>query len=270
MIIVPPEADLVTRLDPELISQRLWDDNLTLGADTVSHTHKYNLASLSLLGMCNRGSDTCPLAPYSSGRAEAFVQRVFHVDGRRHRCDLLADASCGRGEPGVGEQRRDCAAHRGRVDLAGLQRDARSRPCSRGGVDELIGGLGNTQRVTWPRPGDRVNRTRNSVDPRPGSLPRRSTGSCSRHRRPGPDSGIVVPHHPRLREGLRDAVVMPDADLPKIAAPAVRALASIGITRLDQVANQSESELLALHGFGPRALRILNEALEARGQSLRP
>lgn len=56
---------------------------------------------------------------------------------------------------------------------------------------------------------------------------------------------MVVPHHPRLREGLRDAVVMSDADLPKIAAPAVRALASIGITRLDQVANQSESELLA-------------------------
>lgn len=49
MIIVPPEADLVARLDPELISQRLWDDNLTLGADTVSHTHKYNLATLSLL-----------------------------------------------------------------------------------------------------------------------------------------------------------------------------------------------------------------------------
>ncbi|MGB3410696.1 MAG: hypothetical protein WBA45_05820 [Microthrixaceae bacterium] len=38
MIIVPPEADLVARLDPELVSQRLWDDNLTLGPDTVSHT----------------------------------------------------------------------------------------------------------------------------------------------------------------------------------------------------------------------------------------
>lgn len=63
MIILPPEADLIARLDPELISQRLWDDNLTLGADTVSHTHEYNLATLSLLGMCNRGSDTCPLAP---------------------------------------------------------------------------------------------------------------------------------------------------------------------------------------------------------------
>lgn len=45
MIIVPPEADLVARLDPELVSQRLWDDNLALGADTMSHTSQYNLAA---------------------------------------------------------------------------------------------------------------------------------------------------------------------------------------------------------------------------------
>ena len=61
---------------------------------------------------------------------------------------------------------------------------------------------------------------------------------------------------------------MSDGDLPKIGAPATRALASIGITRLDQVAERSEAELLALHGFGPRALRILNEALAAHGQRL--
>lgn len=48
MIIVPPEADLVARLDPELVSQLLWDDNLTLGPDTVSHTNEYNLATHSL------------------------------------------------------------------------------------------------------------------------------------------------------------------------------------------------------------------------------
>ncbi|MCU0260017.1 MAG: hypothetical protein MUE78_03275 [Ilumatobacteraceae bacterium] len=63
---------------------------------------------------------------------------------------------------------------------------------------------------------------------------------------------------------------MPDGDLPKIGAPATRALASIGITRLDHVAGRSQAELLALHGFGPRALRVLDEALAARGQSLRP
>jgi hypothetical protein len=63
---------------------------------------------------------------------------------------------------------------------------------------------------------------------------------------------------------------MSDVDLPKIGAPATRALAAIGITRLDDVADRTEAELLALHGFGPRALRILIEALAARGQSMRP
>ena len=63
---------------------------------------------------------------------------------------------------------------------------------------------------------------------------------------------------------------MSDVDLPNIGAPATRALASIGITRLEQVGDRSETELLALHGFGPRAVRILNEALAARGQSMRP
>lgn len=54
-------------------------------------------------------------------------------------------------------------------------------------------------------------------------------------------------------------------DLPKsIGRPATRALANAGITTLDQVAALSEVELLALHGVGPRAVRILQEALRAR------
>lgn len=63
---------------------------------------------------------------------------------------------------------------------------------------------------------------------------------------------------------------MSDVDLPKIGAPATRALASNGITRLDEVAEHSKAELLALHGVGPRAVRILEAALAARGQSMRP
>lgn len=63
---------------------------------------------------------------------------------------------------------------------------------------------------------------------------------------------------------------MPSEDLPKIGAPATRALASIGVTRLEQVTGHSESELLALHGFGPKALRIIKESLVAQGWSLRP
>ena len=62
---------------------------------------------------------------------------------------------------------------------------------------------------------------------------------------------------------------MPADDLPSIGAPATRALASIGVTRLSQVADHREDELLALHGFGPRALRLIKEALAAAGLSLR-
>lgn len=63
---------------------------------------------------------------------------------------------------------------------------------------------------------------------------------------------------------------MSGGDLPKIGAPATRALAAIGIATLDDVAGQREVELLALHGFGPRALGILRDALAARGQTMRP
>jgi hypothetical protein len=60
-----------------------------------------------------------------------------------------------------------------------------------------------------------------------------------------------------------------DDDLPKIGAPATRALASIGVTRLEQLTEHRAADLLALHGFGPRALRILQESLAARGLALR-
>ncbi|MBN0040565.1 DNA-binding protein [Cellulosimicrobium cellulans] len=46
--------------------------------------------------------------------------------------------------------------------------------------------------------------------------------------------------------------------------PATRALAGAGITTLSDVARLSDRELLALHGVGPRAVRILREALAAR------
>ena len=62
---------------------------------------------------------------------------------------------------------------------------------------------------------------------------------------------------------------MSDDDLPKIGAPATRALASIGVTRLEQLVDHGQDELLALHGFGQKALRILKEALHAAGLSLR-
>ncbi|MGK3987958.1 DNA-binding protein [Sorangium sp. So ce136] len=61
----------------------------------------------------------------------------------------------------------------------------------------------------------------------------------------------------------------PVSALPKgIGKPATRALASVGISRLDQVERLSEAELLALHGVGPKAVGVIKAALEALGKSL--
>ncbi|MBF6436790.1 hypothetical protein [Nocardia cyriacigeorgica] len=57
-------------------------------------------------------------------------------------------------------------------------------------------------------------------------------------------------------------------DLPaSIGTPATRALHGAGITTLDALSTRTRAELLALHGFGPKAARILAEALEERGLS---
>lgn len=56
---------------------------------------------------------------------------------------------------------------------------------------------------------------------------------------------------------------------PTIGRPATRALAVIGVTRLSDVARLTERELLALHGVGPKAVRLLRAALEARGLAFR-
>jgi predicted flap endonuclease-1-like 5' DNA nuclease len=57
--------------------------------------------------------------------------------------------------------------------------------------------------------------------------------------------------------------------LPKgIGAPATRALTAAGYIDLEQLAGVPKSELERLHGVGPKALRIIQEELENRGQSL--
>lgn len=56
----------------------------------------------------------------------------------------------------------------------------------------------------------------------------------------------------------------------KIGQPAARALASIRVTKLIDLTNYSEKELMALHGFGPKALRLLKDALEKEGLRLLP
>ncbi|WP_174184316.1 hypothetical protein [Nocardia barduliensis] len=58
-------------------------------------------------------------------------------------------------------------------------------------------------------------------------------------------------------------------DLPTaIGNPARRALAAVGITTLARVAESTEAQLLAMHGVGPKAVRVLREALRSSGRSL--
>jgi len=50
--------------------------------------------------------------------------------------------------------------------------------------------------------------------------------------------------------------------LPKIGAPATRALNAAGYTALRQLAGVPRPELARLHGMGPKALGIIEAALE--------
>jgi len=57
------------------------------------------------------------------------------------------------------------------------------------------------------------------------------------------------------------------SDLPKLAAPAQRALASADVQRLEQLTKFSEADVKQWHGIGPNALNQLRCALKARGLS---
>jgi len=54
--------------------------------------------------------------------------------------------------------------------------------------------------------------------------------------------------------------------LPKgLSLPAIRALLGANIRTLEDVSRHSSKELLQLHGFGPKGIRILQQSLEAEG-----
>ena len=59
------------------------------------------------------------------------------------------------------------------------------------------------------------------------------------------------------------------SNFPKIGSPATRALEAAGYTNLKQLSKLTEAELAQLHGMGPKALRILSEALKAEGLSFK-
>lgn len=63
--------------------------------------------------------------------------------------------------------------------------------------------------------------------------------------------------------------IRPVGDLPDaIGKTAARELSLNGITTLDAVSQHSARELLAIHGVGPQAVRILREKLAETGRDL--
>lgn len=56
---------------------------------------------------------------------------------------------------------------------------------------------------------------------------------------------------------------------PGVSKPAQRALASIGVTKVSQLTRHTKEDLLALHGFGPKAILVLEKALAERGKAFR-
>lgn len=57
----------------------------------------------------------------------------------------------------------------------------------------------------------------------------------------------------------------PDALPASIGKPATRALLGAGVRSLSDATQRTEAELLALHGFGPKAAKLLREAMAERG-----
>ena len=53
--------------------------------------------------------------------------------------------------------------------------------------------------------------------------------------------------------------------LPKLSAPAQRALASAGVSSLEDVAKFTKIEILGLHGVGKSTILHLEEALRTAG-----
>ncbi|MEX3714420.1 DNA-binding protein [Cytobacillus horneckiae] len=58
-----------------------------------------------------------------------------------------------------------------------------------------------------------------------------------------------------------------ESDIPNISKPANSALALAGYIKLEQFEKVTESDLLKLHGVGPKGIRILREALKENGIS---
>ena len=53
-----------------------------------------------------------------------------------------------------------------------------------------------------------------------------------------------------------------------VSRPAQSALEAAGYSQLEELTRVTEKELLALHGFGPKGIRMLNAELARRNQAI--
>lgn len=68
---------------------------------------------------------------------------------------------------------------------------------------------------------------------------------------------------------MKQQSTQPGNDLPKLAAPAQRALAAAGVKSLKDLARFEEAEVKKWHGIGPNAFNQLRQALEEQGLSFK-
>jgi hypothetical protein len=79
----------------------------------------------------------------------------------------------------------------------------------------------------------------------------------------------VLDHEGHPRSVQSRSAPEPGTPLPHIGAAATRALTARGVLRLEQLAELSAGEVLALHGVGPYAVGHLRTAMDAAGLTFR-
>ncbi|MDR3576997.1 MAG: DNA-directed RNA polymerase subunit alpha C-terminal domain-containing protein [Anaerolineaceae bacterium] len=57
--------------------------------------------------------------------------------------------------------------------------------------------------------------------------------------------------------------------LRKLPAPAQRAIQSTGVKTVEELAQMSEKEMMSLHGFGPKGMKIIKEFLAENDLALK-
>lgn len=77
-------------------------------------------------------------------------------------------------------------------------------------------------------------------------------------------SNITKPSNPASSKKNEHPHKKTLSDLPRLAAPAQRALSGAGIQNLRQLSKWSEKEIKDLHGIGPNALQELKRALKEK------